>query len=97
MSLDFSVWQPISEEKPRILKSIWDYCKGTLDLCGKGEESQEANALYLKVSNNDLKFVKEDVQEFFADLFYSVSGDIEKYYDAETVDLIHLTVLPKNQ
>ena len=97
-SLNLDAWIPDEKDKPRILKELWDYCKGTLECCGPGEESREANQLYQKVAQNRLEDCKDDVQAHFVDLYWAVEGELERYYgnEPEVISLINLTVRPES-
>jgi hypothetical protein len=66
-----------------------------LEICGFGEESQEAFELYIKVKDNSLSDCKTDIQEFFMNCFEAVDGDIEEYYPKDLCSLINLTICPE--
>lgn len=94
--LRYDNWIPKEEEKPRILKLLMEHYEGTKDVCGvNSEEAAEVWELYKKVFQNRLKDCKEDVQQYFAEAYLAVNGQIHKYYekDKEIIKLIQLTVL----
>lgn len=94
--LRYDKWTPKEEEKPRILKKLVEDYIGTKDLCGvDSEEADEVWELYKKVFQNKLEDCKEDIQQYFADAYLAVNGQIHKYYenDNEIIELIQLTVL----
>jgi|GEM_PF-2805821 hypothetical protein len=91
----FDKWQPDESDKSRIVAEMKDYYESTLEICGvNDEQTSEAFKLYLKVQNHTLSECKDDIQEFFADCFWAVSGDISEYYTQGLCDLINLTISP---
>lgn len=94
--LNYNNWIPKDEDKPRILRFIKEHYEFNKDLSGAdSDEAAEVWELYKKVFQNRLKDCKEDVQEYFADAYLAVNGQIHKYYenDKEVIELIQLTVL----
>jgi hypothetical protein len=91
-------WVPDEKDKPKIVTELLNYYLGTLDNCGPDDEqTAEAHELYMQVLNHPLSDCKNDVQNFFADTYWAVHGEIERYYgnDPEFIDLINLTVCPE--
>ena len=91
-------WQPDERDKPRIVAQLQAYYWSTYYQCGAdSEETAEAFKLYMTVRNSELSACKDDVQGFFADCYWSVEGDIEKYYaeNSELIDIINLVLCPE--
>lgn len=91
----FDRWLPDEADKPRIVAEMKDYYESTLEICGFGEESQEAFDLYMKVQNHMLAECKDDVQELFMSCFEAVGGNIEEYYSEDFCSIINLTICPE--
>ena len=94
--LDLDRWAPDEADKPELVAYFKDYYEGIKDCCGDGEEAEEALELYRLVEHNPLRFNKSAIQDHFVDMFLSVGGEIETYYDKspEIIRLINLTIAP---
>ncbi len=91
-------WQPDERDNPRIVAQLRDNYDCTCDMCGAdSEEAAEAFKLYMTFRNSELSVCKDDIQGFFADCYWSVEGDIEKYYaeNSELIGIINLVLCPE--
>lgn len=90
-------WVPNEADKPRIVAELLDHYYGVLEICGEGEEADEAFKLYMQIANHTLAECRDDITEFFLDNYEAVHGEIEKYFtnEPQLIDLINLTLFPE--
>lgn len=94
--IDLDSWIPVETDEKDILDFVMGGYLCALE-CKDEEKSQEYMGLYNKIKIEGIVSCKGDIQEIFCDYFWSVNGEIERYYSdyPDIIRLMYLTILKK--
>lgn len=96
-NLDLGAWQPEESQRGAIIRELRGFYEGTMELCGEGEEAEEAKRLLMKVMARPLEECRDEIQGFFLESYDAVGGNLDLYKNSPgLIELIKMTLRPAN-